>query len=44
MFNKVGWPIALANAKEDCKKAAKWVTCEVWNGGVKVALENLKVI
>ena len=44
MFNKVGWPIALANAKEDCKKAARWVTSEVWNSGVKIALESLKVI
>ena len=44
MFNKVEWSIALANAKDDCKSAAKWVTCEVWNGGVKVALESLKVI
>ena len=44
MFSKVEWSIALANAKDDCKKAAKWVTSEVWNSGVKVALETLKVI
>lgn len=44
MFKEVGWPIALANAREEVKDQAKLVTSEVWNSGVKVALDNLKII
>ena len=44
MFQAVEHSIALANAKEDCKAAAKLITSEVWNSGVAVALKNLKII
>ena len=44
MFQEVKWSICLANGREECKKAAKIITSEVWNHGVKIALENLHVI
>lgn len=44
MFEEVKWSVALANAKDEVKSRARYVTSEVWNHGVKLALENLKII
>lgn len=44
MFNATGLSVAMGNAKEDVKKAAKYVTSEVWNNGIKNALIDFKII
>lgn len=42
MFNNVGISICLGNGKEEVKKHATFVTEEIWNDGVKLALEKFK--
>ncbi|MGM9873691.1 MAG: HAD family hydrolase [Bacilli bacterium] len=42
MFENVGVSICLGNGKEEVKKHATFVTEEIWNDGVKIALEKYK--
>lgn len=44
MAEAVGTFVAMGNAKEEVKKCASFVTKEVWNEGVKAALEKLQLI
>lgn len=44
MAEAVGTFAAMGNAKEEVKKCASFVTKEVWNEGVKAALEKLQLI
>lgn len=44
MFNEVTYGVAMGNGKEEVKQASYFVTKEVWNSGVKYALEYFKVI
>ena len=44
MFNATGIGVALNNGKEEAKKAANYVTKEVWKHGVYHALKTYKII
>lgn len=41
MFEKVGTSVAMGNGRDEVKAAASFVTDEVWNHGVKNALDKL---
>ncbi len=44
MFKEVSYPIALANAKEEVKKEAIYVTKPVWKHGIYFALKKYRLL